>query len=118
MHRLLERACQDSVTIILFKRPTLALKATKALIGNRIENVIRKSFLYRWLTKEPELEIVVIDPMESLTLRPVFFLIHHIGSGLKQHLRTSSFWRAVDNIALILKRGIDTSLVKKIIHYF
>lgn len=39
-------------------------------VGAAIGNVARNSFLYRWLTAEPDSEVVVIDLRETWTVGP------------------------------------------------
>ncbi|MFP4218568.1 MAG: hypothetical protein ACLFR6_07010 [Salinarchaeum sp.] len=41
----------------------------------RLERVVRASFLYRWLTKEPDPEVIVIDLRETRTVGPVIALV-------------------------------------------
>jgi len=41
----------------------------------RLERVVRASFLYRWLTTEPDPEVIVIDLRETRTVGPVIALV-------------------------------------------
>lgn len=44
-------------------------------VGRRITAVARRSWLYRWLTAEPEPEVVVIDLRETYTVGPVLAVL-------------------------------------------
>ena len=68
----------------------------------------RQSYLYRWLTKEPEPDVVVIDLRETYTVGPVIALLDRLtpllgrtwrgsrASHLVEHLRTSPKRRWVE----------------------
>lgn len=43
--------------------------------GSRLAAVARRSWLYRWITAEPEPEVVVIDLRETYTVGPVLSLL-------------------------------------------
>jgi hypothetical protein len=48
----------------------------------------RQSFLYRWLTKEPDPEVIVIDLRETYTVGPIITLLDRLGA------RLAPWWRA------------------------
>lgn len=47
-------------------------------LTRRAETVVRRSFLYRWLTAEPDPEVIVIDLRETLTVGPFIQLLDRI----------------------------------------
>ena len=66
----------------------------------------RNSFLYQWLTREPEPDVIVIDLRETRTIGP---FIHLLDAGIE---RVRPYWnesrlkRGVDRLG----RGIDRAL--------
>lgn len=42
----------------------------------------RQSFLYRWLTKEPDPEVIVIDLRETYAVGPIITLLDRVGARL------------------------------------
>lgn len=42
------------------------------------ERAVRTSWLYRWLTAEPEADVVVIDLRETMTVGPILLLIERV----------------------------------------
>lgn len=57
-------------------------------------NWVRQSFLYQWLTKEPEPEVIVIDLRETRTVGPFIALIDRVGARLAPWWRESGCRRA------------------------
>lgn len=52
-------------------------------VGDRIKHVVQRSWLYRWLTAEPEPDVIVIDLRETWTVGPVLRLLDWaIGIGV------------------------------------
>lgn len=58
--------------------------------GRATGDWIRHSFLYRWLTKEPDPEVVVIDLRETATVGPFIALLDRAAARLAPWWRTSS----------------------------
>jgi len=59
----------------------------------------RHSFLYRWLTKEPDPDVVVIDLRETYTVGPVIALLDRIAVPLGRSYRVSGLRRLADGAA-------------------
>lgn len=55
----------------------------------KIECVVRASFLYRWLTAEPDPEVIVIDLRETHTVAPFIALLDWLLAGLARAARGS-----------------------------
>ena len=43
--------------------------------SNRLNEYTRESYIYRWLTKEPDPEVIVIDLRETYTVGPIIVLL-------------------------------------------
>ena len=59
----------------------------------------RHSFLYRWLTKEPDPDVIVIDLRETYTVGPVIALLDRIAVPLGRSYRVSGLRRFADGAA-------------------
>lgn len=68
----------------------------------RLADVARSSFLYRWLTSEPDPDIVVIDLRETWTVGPFVTVLDRIGNWIGQ------YWRGATSRTL-LERGADVA---------
>lgn len=57
--------------------------------------VTRASWLYRWLTAEPEPEVIVIDLRETYTVGPLIAALGRVTRGLAPPIRETvlSLWR-------------------------
>jgi hypothetical protein len=56
----------------------------------------RSSWLYRWLTAEPEPAVVVIDLRETATVGPLLAAVEHTVRSLTPAARSSALGRALD----------------------
>jgi hypothetical protein len=68
----------------------------------------RHSFLYRWLTKEPDPEVVVIDLRETYTVGPLIAVLDRLAGPLGRSYRQSGLGRLVDGLARVGGRLADT----------
>ncbi|MEF8886409.1 MAG: hypothetical protein V5A30_01290 [Haloarculaceae archaeon] len=59
----------------------------------------RQSFLYRWLTKEPDPSVVVIDLRETYTVGPVIAVLDRFAVPLGRSYRASGLQRLADEAA-------------------
>lgn len=70
--------------------------ANSVLVGNlsRVSTTLKRfitaSFLYRWLTKEPEPDVIVIDLRDTYTVGPFITLLDWIIDGLSQAAQGSA----------------------------
>ncbi|MFP4625789.1 MAG: hypothetical protein ACOCQ3_05290 [Natronomonas sp.] len=58
------------------------------------ERIVRASYLYWWLTAEPEPEVIVIDHRETYTVAPVIALLDWLIGGLRRAAGGSEFVEA------------------------
>ncbi|MBX0297883.1 hypothetical protein [Haloarcula nitratireducens] len=70
--------------------------------AERMGDIIRSSYLYRWLTKEPEPDVIVIDLRETYTVGPIIAVLDRVistGERAWQHSRIGSIVdRATDRL--------------------
>ena len=77
-----------------------ALSHLVALLGAWI----RASYLYRWLTKEPEPDVVVIDLRETYTVGPVIALLDRLAPFVGRMWRGSRASQLVETLQTSAKR--------------
>ncbi|WP_115864061.1 hypothetical protein [Halorussus litoreus] len=66
---------------------------------------IRHSFVYRWLTKEPDPDIVVIDLRETYTVGPFIAVLDRAAPRFERWWYDSAFNRTLDRTASALQRA-------------
>ncbi len=59
-------------------------------IGTHIARWTRESFLYRWLTAEPDPEVIVIDLRETYTVGPILAVLDRVIAVLSRGWDTAS----------------------------
>lgn len=64
---------------------------------------IRHSFVYRWLTREPDPEIIVVDLRETYTVGPIIAVLDRVAPRFERWWYDSAFNRALDRTALALQ---------------
>ncbi|MFC7047247.1 hypothetical protein ACFQH6_19210 [Halobacteriaceae archaeon GCM10025711] len=67
--------------------------------GSALARWTRHSYLYRWLTAEPEPEVVVIDLRETWTVGPVLRVLDWVIDRVERTYRGSASQRAVEATA-------------------
>jgi hypothetical protein len=55
------------------------------------DRVVRTSWLYRWLTAEPEADVVVIDLRETMTVGPILLLLERTAGPGAEYWKESRF---------------------------
>ncbi|WP_435063670.1 hypothetical protein [Halobaculum sp. EA56] len=85
-----------------------AADSTLATLGRRLASGARNSFVYRWLTKEPEPEVIVIDLRETWTVGPVIALLDRLVEWVVPYWRGSRLKRGLDRTAALGERAADT----------
>lgn len=66
-----------------------------------LADATRHASLYRWLTAEPEPDVIVIDLRETYTVGPVVALLDRLLDALAPVWRHSSCKRATDGVATV-----------------
>lgn len=64
----------------------------------------RHSYLYRWLTKKPDPEVIVIDLRETYTVGPFIAFLDHLAPTVERTWRGSSFHRIFEQFRASSKR--------------
>lgn len=64
----------------------------------------RESFLYRWLTAEPDPDVVVIDLRETYTVGPILALLDRLLTPLARAWQTASVEAGAEQLQHALKR--------------
>lgn len=88
-----------------------ASNATASRLGSmsaRLRRVISGSYLYRWLTAEPDPEVIVIDLRETHTVGPVISLLDSILDALAPGYRQSRLADGVNAVAALGAAAADT----------
>ncbi|MUV59818.1 hypothetical protein [Halobacterium sp. CBA1126] len=75
---------------------------------DRLTRVVQGSFLYRWLTAEPDPEVIVIDLRETYTVGPFIAILDRIVETLVPYYRQSLLKRGVDVLAVLAAQAADT----------
>jgi len=69
-------------------------------------DVIRESYLYRWLTKEPEPEVIVIDLRETYTVGPFIRLIDKLVPHIERAWQNSVIGTLTITIAVTVIESV------------
>mgnify|MGYP006280934493 CR=1 FL=1 len=70
-------------------RDRLALLADRSTTV--VQTVLTGSFIYQWLTAEPDPEVIVIDLRETWTVGPIITIIDYLVGELTASTQTSTF---------------------------
>lgn len=79
----------------------LATTADASLLAEGVRTNVywtRNSFLYRWLTKEPDPAVVVIDLRETYTVGAVIALLDRLAPTVERAWRESGAFRLVEEV--------------------
>lgn len=84
------------------------LRDRLARAGRTTATYARNSYLYEWLTREPEPEVIVIDLRKTRAVGPVISLLDRVVDWVTPYWRTSTVKRGVDRLAASIDRGLQT----------
>ena len=88
-----------SITTSLGQRFDDATRTSKLAATLRtLSHYVRASYLYRWLTAEPDPEIVVIDLRETYTVGPFIALLDRVQPSVESAWSTSTLHRLADRL--------------------
>lgn len=76
----------------------------------RLATVTRESYLYRWLTKEPDPEVIVIDLRETYTVGPIIRFIDAAITRVEPYWRESRVARILQRLERAGERAAETRL--------
>jgi len=77
-------------------------------VGDWIGTAVRNSYLYRWLTKEPDPEVIVIDLRETWTVGPIIALLDRFVEWVAPYWASSTPKRALDELVALGERAAET----------
>lgn len=77
---------------------TACRNSTLKRAGESLARYTRRSFLYRWLTKEPEPEVIVIDLRETYTVGPFIALLDRLAPIVGRIWRGSTSCRLLERV--------------------
>lgn len=83
------------------------ITAVKTGVG-RAETFVRNSWLYGWLTAEPEPEVIVIDLRETWTVGPFITVLDWAIERVTPWYRQSTLKRVVDGVVVLGGRAAET----------
>lgn len=105
-----DRVLETSATVALFRRAEGVMAQSQLAVGaSCLANTARQSFLYRWLTREPEPEVIVIDLRETYVVGPIISILNRIIDGLLPSWRNSLAKRVtthLDTVQEVVARSI------------
>ena len=78
------------------------------VVGNRTAAFVRNSWLYGWLTAEPEPEVIVIDLRETWTVGPFIKILDWAIETAAPWYRASTLKRGVDAVVDLGERAAET----------
>ena len=83
--------------------PTLAAATANARLGEALRRVVTASVLYRWLTSEPDPDVIVIDLRDTYSVGPALTTLERTLSALLPGVATSSVGTVVQAVGAVLR---------------
>ena len=87
---------------------TIGRSSTTRSLAGRLSGWVRASSLYRWLTGEPDPDVVVIDLRETYAVGPVIALLDRLAAPLGRLYRDSTLQRLVEAVGRTAGALADT----------
>jgi hypothetical protein len=81
-------------------------------IGARASEFVQESYIYRWLTKEPDPEVIVIDLRETYTVGPFIALLDRIIPHIEHAWRRSRVGSVVKRVFERLSEAVFDPLAE------
>ena len=94
-----------ALTTVRDRLPAMIGASRLADLGKYTTNAVTKSWFYRWLTKEPEPEVIVIDLRETWTVGPIIAILDWIIDSSASAYRNSRLRHAVTGVEKRLYRA-------------
>jgi len=104
----IERVLDGSRIVDAVQRASTTATRWLGSTSDRLTRVVQGSFLYRWLTAEPDPEVIVIDLRETYTVGPFIAILDRIVETFVPYYRQSLLKRGVDTLAALAARAADT----------
>lgn len=87
---------------------TTGRSSTTRSLAGRLSGWVRASYLYRWLTAEPDPDVVVIDLRETYAVGPVIALLDRLAAPFGRLYRASTLQRLVERAGRVAGALADT----------
>lgn len=81
---------------------------------SQVASVVRCSFLYRWLTKEPEPTVIIIDLHETLSVGPICELLNRAAIWITPFWKSSLLKSGLDTVEVATERAVEAELTQSI----
>lgn len=78
--------------------------------GARVTELTRQSLLYRWLTEEPEPDVIVIDLRRTYTVGPLIDTLEWTAAKLTPYWRESRLHHWLDRCGSLFSQAAETRL--------
>jgi hypothetical protein len=104
----IERVLDGSHIADAVQRASTAIGRWLESTSTRLTRVVQGSFLYRWLTADPDPEVIVIDLRETYTVGPFIAILDRIVETFVPYYRQSLLKRGLDALAVLAARAADT----------
>jgi hypothetical protein len=85
---------------------------TVRTLGARMSGFVQESYCYRWLTKEPDPEVIVIDLRETYTVGPFIALLDRIIPHIEDAWRQSRVGSVVKRVFERLSEAVFDPLAE------
>ncbi|NHN62441.1 hypothetical protein G9463_03830 [Haloarcula sp. JP-Z28] len=85
---------------------------TVRTLGSRTSDFVQESYCYRWLTKEPDPEVIVIDLRETYTVGPFIALLDRIIPHVKHAWEHSHVGLVAEGVFERLSEGVFDPLAE------
>ncbi|WP_353635031.1 hypothetical protein ABSL23_05815 [Halobacterium sp. NMX12-1] len=104
----IERVLDGSHVADAVQRASTSIGRWLESTGTRLTRVVQGSFLYRWLTAEPDPDVIVIDLRETYTVGPFIAILDRIVETFVPYYRQSLLKRGIDALTALAARAADT----------
>ncbi len=106
-----QRILHGSVLVSLVRGASAGrLGNTLRTAEDTLRRVVTNSFAYRWLTKEPDPEDIVIDLRETWTVGPFIRVLDRLLEGVQPYWQASTLKQVLDRVGGVGSRVADTRL--------
>ena len=104
----IERVLDGSRIVDAVQRASTTATRWLGSATDRLTRVVQGSFLYRWLTAEPDPEVIVIDLRETYTVGPFIAILDRVVETFVPYYQQSLLKRGVDTVGALATRAADT----------
>jgi len=117
LHRLavLDRAADHSLLLTAGERVRTAIAGSQiAALAARLPAVAKGSWVYRWLTKEPDPDVIVIDLRETATVGPILTVLDRLLDRVAPYWEVATTRRLLRRGGRLLERAGQTRMGRRL----